>query len=204
MPDERLEPASVTGRRDHGVRLDPFATGDASAPGVEQLDPGHDLEAPFADCVDHLFIDDGGGDAEPPQPPEHALLRDRQAVFGQVPDSLPAAEARHGIGETDRKPKQRRRDHVPRQAARALAQKDVRRRASRQPDLGRAALGEVVRDLHSRRAGAGDQHLPPPERFRVPVAGRVQQRGPGSGHGRASRGCGARCRSPSRRPAAAP
>jgi hypothetical protein len=67
------------------------------------------------------------------------------------------------------------RDHVARKTAGARAQEDVGRRARREPYLARAALGDVVGDLHARAAGPHDQDALARERLGVAIFARVEE-----------------------------
>ena len=172
MPDHGLEAAAVAGRGDDGVGLDPGAVGQTGAGLVERLDARDDLDAPLADRLDDDLVDDRRRHVETVQAAERALLGHRQAVLGEVADRLGADEVDDPVGALRSHAREQEREGGPHRRA----HEHVRRGAHREPDPRRAALGEVVGDLHARAARADHQDVAVAVGLGVAVVGRVQQR----------------------------
>lgn len=75
-----------------GVRYE-LAVSEPDCVCVKRLDPANDLYPAVLDGIDHHSVHDGRRLAEPAHLAHDSLLRNRQAVWSQVTEVHPAAEA---------------------------------------------------------------------------------------------------------------
>jgi hypothetical protein len=172
---QRLERPPVAGCADHGLGLDPSAVGESDPGRVDRRDRRDHLDASRLDRFDHLAVDDRRHLAAAPHGGEEAHFGPGQPVLGQVSKVHAGAEARDSVGDRRGQVPEPGRQQVAGHGPDPLSQHDVGRGAHREPDLRRAALRQLVGDLHPRASGSDDQHLLPLEPPRIPVLGRVEE-----------------------------
>ena len=110
VADQRLESASVAGRRDQRVRLERPAVRQPDGRPIQGLDTPDHLDPAVLDRVDHLPVHDRGHGPGPPQSREHALVGNRKPVLAQVAQVHPAPGPREGVGQAHGQVQERDRD----------------------------------------------------------------------------------------------
>ena len=172
VPDHRLQPAAVAGRRDHGVGLDAAAVGEARRRRRRATRRRATISMRRSLIASMTSLSTIAG-ATPSRISRANMPSSgrRQAVLGQVAD-LQAPDQRHdAVGPLRAQLEQAPREQRPERGA----DQDVRGRAHRQPHAPGAAVDQVVGDLHAGAARPDDEHVAVPEGLRVAVVGRVQQ-----------------------------